>query len=103
MTQDLSDASGLGSTRADALPEPAMQSPPPVTIPIATVPTYAQLVDAYRDLIKIALTINDCLRRHIDHVTYEGSMNDAGDLCEIVNDQHNKWHDFIYEIYEIPR
>jgi len=54
---------------------------------------YYRLLGDYQRLIYSALSINDRLRVHADHAEFTGSMADAEDFCELVNELHWKHAD----------
>ena len=54
-----------------------------------------QLQTDFTELLHCALGINDQLNIGVDHVEYEGGMNQAERFRELVNDLHHKWRDYV--------
>ncbi len=64
-------------------------------------PTYEQLVAAYKKLHRVALNINDNLRREVDHAVFIGTSENVDELSEAVNEHFSEWNDFLYS--DLPR
>jgi hypothetical protein len=59
-------------------------------------PQHKELAEAYRKLLRVALAINDNMRREIDHAVFTGSTQQVDDLREAVNEHLHDWQGFLY-------